>query len=77
MPERVGPALLASLAPSLAGSSPVTDTLSAGDWPVSDPAVTDTAVSSGSAVSGEPLTTGPPATGPWMTVRLTRDLVWW
>ena len=45
MPDRAGPAVLASLAPSLAGSSPVTDTLSAVDWPGSYAAVSDTAVS--------------------------------
>src|SRR6185312_14124930 len=44
MPDRAGPAVLASLAPSLAGSSPVTDTLSAVDWPGSYAAVSDTAV---------------------------------
>ena len=62
MPDRAGPAVLASLAPSLAGSSPVTDTLSAVDWPgsyaaVSDTAVSDTAVPDSAvpdtAVSGE------------------------
>ena len=45
MPDRAGPAVLASLAPSLAGSSPVTDTLSAVDWPGSYAAVSDTALS--------------------------------
>ena len=77
MPDRAGPALLATLAPSLAGSSPATDALSAGDWPVSGAAVSDTSVSSDTAVSGEAADDWPPATGPWMTVRLTMDLVWW
>src|SRR6476469_8209890 len=45
MPDRADPAVLPSLAPCLAGSSPVTDTLSAVDWPGSYAAVSDTAVS--------------------------------
>ena len=45
MPDRAGPAVLASLAPSLAGSSPVTDAPWAVDWPGSYAAVSDTAVS--------------------------------
>ena len=45
MPDRAGAAVLASLAPSLAGSSPVTDALSAVGWPGSYAAVSDTAVS--------------------------------
>jgi len=51
MPDRAGAAGLASLAPSLAGSSPVTDALSAVGWPGSYAAVSDTAVSE-SAVPG-------------------------
>jgi len=51
MPDRAGAAVLASLAPSLAGSSPVTDALSAVGWPGSYAAVSDTAVSE-SAVPG-------------------------
>jgi hypothetical protein len=45
MPDRAGPVVLASPAPSLAGSSPVTDTLPAVGWPGSYAAVPDTAVS--------------------------------
>src|SRR5215831_10424897 len=51
MPDRAGPAVLASLAPSLAGSSPVTDTFPA-DWPVSDATVSDITVSD-TAISDE------------------------
>jgi Domain of unknown function (DUF222) len=51
MPDRAGPALMASPTPSLAGSSPVTDTLPVVAWPVSGTAVSGTAVS-GTAVSG-------------------------
>src|SRR5215470_12408107 len=45
MPDRAGPALMASLAPSIAGSSPATAMLSVADWPVSDAAVSDNTVS--------------------------------
>src|SRR5215471_14573279 len=51
MPDRTGPALITSLAPSLQGSSPMTGTPSVVDWPVSGTAVSGTAVS-GTAVSG-------------------------
>ena len=44
MPDRTGSAVIAAPAPSLTGSSPMTDTLSADDWPVSGAAVSGTAV---------------------------------
>jgi uncharacterized protein DUF222 len=81
MPDRAGPALLASLAPFLAGSSPVTDTRSARDWPASGAAVSDTSVSSDAAVSGEaadawaagdwPVDDGPADEGPGLVVSWT------
>ena len=74
MPDRTGSAVTVTPAPSVTGSSPVTDTLSAIDWPVSGTAVSGTAVSgtavsgtavSGTAVSGSlSLTTGRLTTGP-------------
>ena len=45
MPDRTGSAVMATLDPSPTGSSPVADTLSAVDWPVSGTAVSGTAVS--------------------------------
>src|SRR6266436_1791690 len=51
MPDRTGSAVIAAPAPSLAGSSPVTDTLSAVDWPVAGAAVAGTAVSDADAVA--------------------------
>src|SRR5262245_22001653 len=51
MLDRTGPAVMASSAPSLTRSFPVTGTLSAADWPGSGTAVSGTAVS-GTAVSG-------------------------
>src|SRR5215471_16501679 len=51
MPDRAGPALLANLAPSLAGSSLVTDTFPV-DWPVSSATVSDITVSD-TAISDE------------------------
>src|SRR5215475_5468842 len=52
MLDRAGPALMAKPAASLAGSSPVTDTLSVVGWPVSGAAVSGAAVS-GAADSGD------------------------
>jgi hypothetical protein len=49
MPDRTRPASAAALAPSPAGSSPVTDRVAVVDWPVSGTAVSDAAVS-GTAV---------------------------
>ena len=51
MPDQTGSAVMATLDPSLMGSSPAADTLSAVDWPVSGTAVPGTAVP-GTAVSG-------------------------
>src|SRR5215831_3054521 len=79
MPDRAGPALLASLAPSLAGSSLVTDTFPAG-WPVSSATVSDITVSD-TAISDEaaddwpaddwPTDDGPADEGPGLVVSWT------
>src|SRR5262252_1233190 len=79
MPDRTGPALITSLAPSLQDSSLVTDTPSVVDWPVSGTAVSGTAVS-GTAVSDAdddwlandwPANDGPPDDGPSLVVSWT------
>ena len=85
MPDRTGSAVTVTPAPSVTGSSPVTDTLSAIDWPVSGTAVSGTAVSgtavSGTAVSGTvaddwpaddwPMSDGPADDGPGLVVSWT------
>src|SRR5215831_17141914 len=45
MPSRAGPALMASLAPSLEGSSPATAMPSVADWAISEAAASDNTVS--------------------------------
>src|SRR5215470_15831412 len=79
MPDRTGPALITSLAPSLQDSSLVTDTPSVVDWPVSGNAVSGNAVS-GTAVSDAdddwladdwPANDGPPDDGPSLVVSWT------
>ena len=54
MPDRTGSAVIAPPAPSVTGSSPVTDTLSAVDWPVSGAAV---------AAASSPAASSPAASG--------------
>src|SRR5215831_10992692 len=74
MPDRTGPALITSLAPSLQDSSLVTDTPSVVDWPVSGTAVSGTAVSDADddwLADDWPANDGPPDDGPSLVVSWT------
>jgi len=75
MPDWTDPASTAILAPSLTGSSPATDTVSVGDWPVSDSAVSDSAVSDSAVGDWSdddwPMDDGPADDGPGLVVSWT------